>query len=307
MSVAAYGARHAHAFLSSLGRLSRTPFATAMTLLVIALALSLPMAVNLLIHNAQLATGGFAAARDMSVYLKTDTSLSTAKQIASKARGRGDIAEVSVVSSAEALLEFQEFSGFGAALDALQDNPLPHVLIVRPHASADLAQTTTDLRRYFTAWPEVELVQIDSTWINRFAGILVLLRQLAIVSAVVLGLGVLAVIGNSIRLEILNRRAEIEVSQLVGGSNAFVRRPFLYTGLLYGLFGGFLAILILALCVMTLRPSVANLAALYGSSFTLAGLRASQIGILLLSGTILGWLGAWCSATYHLQQIKPRA
>ena len=127
---------------------------------------------------------------------------------------------------------FATYSGFGAALEALQENPLPHVLHVHPQPDASSPASLEILRHYFTAWPEVDLVQIDSEWVKRFSAILDLLRQLLTLAAVVLGVGVLAVIGNTIRLEILNRRAEIEVTKLVGGSNGFVRRPFLYAGVL---------------------------------------------------------------------------
>ena len=141
----------------------------------------------------------------------------------------------------------------------------------------------------------------------RFNAILEVLRRLLVIVAVLLGAGVLAVIGNTIRLEILNRRAEIEVTKLVGGSNSFVRRPFLYTGVLYGLGGAVLAWLIVEAAVAVLSQPVANLAQLYGSTFVLQGPSDADIGLLLAAGTVLGWLGAWISAARHLHSIEPRA
>ena len=300
-------ARHTQALLGSVGRLARNPFATALTLLVIGLALALPMALNLFVTNAQAATGGFADAVDMSVYFKTDVPLAKAQQLAAAARQRSEVAEVTLIPADKALDEFRTYSGFGAALEALQENPLPHVLHVRPKPESSSPAALESLRRYFAAWPEVDIVQIDSEWVLRFNAILQVLRRLLVITAILLAAGVLAVIGNTIRLEILNRRAEIEVTKLVGGSNSFVRRPFLYTGVLYGLGGAVLGWLIVEAAVAILGRPVATLAQLYGSRYSLQGPTGNEILIVLGAGVVLGWLGAWISAARHLRSIEPRA
>jgi cell division transport system permease protein len=307
MSLSVAGARHTQALLGSIGRLARNPFATALTLLVIGLALALPMALALFVRNAQAATGDFANAVDMSVYFKTDVPLNKAQQLAADARQKAGVAAVTLIPADKALEEFRTYSGFGAALQALKENPLPHVLHVRPRAEASSPADLETLRRYFTAWPEVDVVQIDSEWVMRFNVILEVLRRLLGIAAALLAAGVVAVIGNTIRLEILNRRAEIEVTKLVGGSNGFVRRPFLYTGALYGLGGAVLAWLIVEATVSILGPPVGTLAALYGSRYTLQGPTGDDIGIVLGAGVVLGWLGAWISAARHLRSIEPRA
>jgi cell division transport system permease protein len=307
MSLSVAGARHAQALLGSIGRLARNPFATALTLLVIGLALALPMALSLFVTNARMATGDFANAVDLSVYFKTDVPLAKAQQLAADARQRAQVAAVTLIPADKALEEFRTYSGFGAALEVLKENPLPHVLHVRPQPDASSPAALESLRHYFTAWPEVDVVQIDSEWVMRFNAILEVLRRLLVITAALLGAGVLAVIGNTIRLEILNRRAEIEVTKLVGGSNAFVRRPFLYTGVLYGLGGAVLAWLIVEATVATLGPSVATLAQLYGSRYSLQGPSGDDICIVLAAGVVLGWLGAWISAARHLHTIEPRA
>lgn len=301
------GARHAQALVGSLGRLARNPFSTGLTILVIALALALPTALRLLVLNAQAATGGFATAIDLSVYLKTGVPLVKAQQLEHSARERADVARVELIPADKAMEEFRNYSGFGSALDALKENPLPHVLHVQPRAGAQSAAAVESLRRYFTAWPEVDLVQVDTEWVQRFNAILDVLRDLLAIAAVLLGGGVLAVIGNTIRLEILNRRAEIEVTKLVGGSNAFVRRPFLYTGMLYGLSGAVLAWAIVEIAVVVLGRPIATLAELYGSHFALQGPPPEDVGALLATGIVLGWLGAWISAARHLRRIEPRA
>jgi cell division transport system permease protein len=305
--VSVAGARHAHALVGSLGRLARNPFSTGLTVLVIALALALPTALRLLVLNAEAATGGFSKAIDLSVYLKTDVALVKAQQLERSVRGRPDVARVELIPADEAMEEFRTYSGFGTALDALKENPLPHVLHVQPRADAQSAAAVESLRRYLTAWPEVDQVQVDTEWVMRFNAILDVLRNLLAIAAVLLGAGVLAVIGNTIRLEILNRRAEIEVTKLVGGSNAFVRRPFLYTGVLYGLAGALLAWAIVEAAVVVLGRPIATLAELYGSRFSLQGPPIDDVGVLLATGIVLGWLGAWISAARHLHRIEPRA
>jgi cell division transport system permease protein len=299
--------RHLQALLGSLGRIARSPLATLLTLLVIALALALPAALRLLVVNAQAATGNFANAVDLSVYLKTDVPLARAQQLAKTAQARADVAAVTVIPADQGLEDFRRYSGFGEALGALKDNPLPHVLHVRPRATSSSTAGLDALRRYFSAWPEVELVQLDSEWVMRFNTILEVLRRLLVIAAALLGVGVLAVIGNTVRLEIQGRRAEIEVTKLVGGSNAFVRRPFLYAGVLYGLGGALLAWAIVATAVAVLGEPVATLARLYGSRYVLQGLAGEDVEALLGAGAVLGWLGAWISAARHLRSIEPRA
>jgi cell division transport system permease protein len=298
---------HLQALLGSLGRLMRNPLSTLLTLVVIALALALPASLRLLVTNAQAATGNFGSAIELSVYFKTEVPLAKAQQLANAARARPDIAKVTLISADQGLEDFRTYSGFGDALAALKENPLPHVLHVRPRAEASSAAALEALRGYFRAWPEVDLVQVDSQWVQRFNGILEVLRELLLMAAGLLGLGVIAVIGNTIRLEIAGRRAEVEVIKLVGGSNSFVRRPFLYIGLLYGVGGALLAWGIIALAMFLLGESVANLARLYGSRFELHGPTAEDVAALLGGGAALGWIGAWISAARHLRSIEPRA
>jgi cell division transport system permease protein len=307
MSLAVTSARHLQAFLGSLGKLARSPLATILTLVVIALALALPTALRVFVTNAQAATGNFANAVDMSVYLKTDTPLAKAQQLAQAAQQRNDVAAVTLIPADQGLQEFRAYSGFGDALTALKENPLPHVLHVRPRTTYTSGPALESLRRYFSAWPEVDLVQVDAEWVMRFNAILDLLQHLLLIAAALLGIGVLAVIGNTIRLEIAGRRAEIEVTKLVGGSNSFVRRPFLYTGMLYGLGGALLAWGIVQLAILVLGEPVATLARLYGSRYVLRGPTNDDVGVLLGAGVVLGWLGAWIAAARHLRDIEPRA
>ncbi len=306
-SVSAWVTRHAQAFVGSVGRLARAPLATLLTVTVVGLALALPLALRLIVDNTRAATGDFANAVDVTVYFKPDVDLERAEQLRRNAAKRAGVASVTLLPADAALAEFREYSGFGDALAALDSNPLPHVLNVRPSAEASGPAQLEQLKRYFAAWPEVEIVQLDTEWVRRFATILEVLRRLLLVAAAVLGFGVLAVIGNTIRLEIQARRAEIEVTKLVGGSNAFVRRPFLYAGVLYGLLGALLAWALIAGALAFLAAPVDELARLYGSRFRLEPPAGPEILQLLGVGTLLGWLAAWVSTARHLSRIQPRA
>lgn len=306
-AVASYFTRHLQALFGALGRLIRAPLATLLTLTVIAVALALPTGLALLVDNLRYATGDIDHALDFSVHFKAKTPIERVQQLATNARQRPGIASVTVRSADEALEEFKQASGFGDALTALADNPLPHHMIVRPSPTASGPAEIEGMRRYFEAFPEVDMVQLDLDWVRRLHSLLDLLRRVFWVVVTVLGLGVLAVVGNTIRLEIQHRRAEIEVTKLVGGSNAFVRRPFLYTGLFYGLGGALLAALIVVAAMAYLDQAVGELSAQYGSRFTMQRLGVRGMGVLLGVGVLLGWFGAYVSTGRHLRRIEPRA
>lgn len=302
-----YLERHAQTFVSSLGRMTRQPLATFMTVAVIAIAIALPASLELFARNARAATGEWHQALDISVYFKREVRLAKAEQLAGNLRARPGVADVRFVPADAALREFREFSGFGSALDALTENPLPHSLVVRPSAQHAAPADIANLQRYLQNWPEVELVQVDREWVTRFHSMLDVLRRVVTLAGALLALGVLVIVGNTIRLDIENRRTEIEVTKLVGGSDAFVRRPFLYSGAWYGAVGGLLAWGLVSTGVYLLSAPVARLARLYGSSFSLQGLTWPTVAILVGGGAALGWLGSWISAARHLRAIEPRA
>jgi cell division transport system permease protein len=303
--MSAWLTRHVQTLIGSLGRLSKHKLATLLTVLVIGVALALPACLHLLVTNAQVATGSWSRAIDMSVFLKRGTSADGAKRVADRVRQRRDVAEVELVLADAALKDFRRDSGFGAAIDALNDNPLPHTLIVRPAGEYANAASLESLAGYIRELPDVEAVQLDTAWVNRLNAMLEAIRRGLILAAVVLALGVMVIVGNTIRLDIQNRRDEIEVTKLVGGSDAFVRRPFLYNGAWYGLGGAMIAWIITFACVATLQEPISRLAGLYGSSFRLVPLGLQPSLLLLLAGALLGWLGSYVAATRHLRDIEP--
>lgn len=298
--------RHLQSMFAALGRLLRRPLSTLLTTLVIAVALALPAGLWLVVKNARTATGDLATAVQVTAYMKVGTPIARADQLARQLRERPEVASVRVIPAEQALKEFREYSGFGGALDALTDNPLPHALVVQPRVEQRDGGIIEALRVFLTAAPDVDIVQADAEWARRLAALLDVLRTLFLAAAGLLAVGVLAVIGNTIRLEIGARREEIEVTKLVGGSDAFVRRPFLYAGLFQGLFGGLLALGLVALVMTAVEGPIARLTALYGGRFRLGGLSLEEAGIVLLVGASLGLFGAWIGAARHLSRIEPR-
>jgi len=299
--------RHAQALLGSLGRLARQPLATLLTVLVIGIALALPAALYLAVANMRTVTRGLDDTVQLSVYFRMTTTEAKAKKTAAVVAARHGIEETRLVSPEEGLAEFQKLSGIGDALKALPDNPLPWLLQVRPAPPQDSAAAVESLAAELREMDGVDFVEADTAWVRRLHAIEDTMQQLVLLVAAVLAAGVLAVVGNTIRLEINGRRAEIEVTKLVGGSNAFVRRPFLYSGLWQGLAGGLLAAGLVTLGLTVLEPFVARLAAAYGSSFALQGLSIREWPLVIGSGAALGFLGAWLAAAYHLRRIEPRA
>jgi cell division transport system permease protein len=297
--------RHAQTSIGSLGRLSQQKLATILTVLVIGIALALPACLHLLISNAQTATGNCNRAVDLTVFLKRPTSVEEAKRTADRIKQRRDVSSVDVISADEALKEFRRDSGFGTAIEALNENPLPHTLVVRPSEGFTTAASLDALAADLRAQPSVEVVQLDTAWVNRLNAILEAIRRGLALTAGLLALGVMVIVGNTIRLDIQNRRAEIEVTKLVGGSDAFVRRPFLYNGIWYGLGGALTAWIITVGVTGVLREPVGRIAGLYGSDFELGGLDLRASLILLGSGIVLGWLGSYVAATRHLRAIEP--
>jgi cell division transport system permease protein len=297
--------RHLQTLIGSLGRLSKQPSATFLTVLVMGIALALPACLDVLVSNAQQASGNWGRALDISMYLKASVDADAAARLKTKLAQRADIKAIELIKSDDALKEFREHSGFGDALDALKENPLPNLLVVTP-ADSLTPDALQVLGNELRGLPEADVVQQDTAWVQRYLAILDVVRQLVTLLAVLLAAGVIVIVGNTIRLDIQNRRDEIEVTKLVGGSDAFVRRPFLYAGFWYGLGGGVLAWLVTALVVLALAGPVRRIAGLYGSGFELTGLGFRAALVLVLVGIVLGWMGSYVATTRHLRDAEPR-
>jgi len=297
--------RHASTSVGALGRLSRQPFASLMIVLVIAVTLALPAAINVVVKNAQSISRGWDNALDFSVYLKLDISVSEAEGLAGLIRQRADVESVDLVTADEALADFKLASGFGEALDQLRDNPLPHALVVRP-SPGNTGASLTLLQEEIGNLPETDLVQVDTEWVQRFHAILDIVRKAIAIGAALLGIAIVVIIGNTIRLDIENRREEIEVTKLIGASNAFVRRPFLWTGFWYGLLGGASALLLVQYGLYLLKEPVTRLAGLYQGNISVATLDASESLTIVAAAVFLGLFASWVTAARHMRRIEPR-
>jgi cell division transport system permease protein len=300
-----YLLRHAQVLFATLGDFARAPFATLMTVAVIGVTLALPGALYVVVHNLQRAGGGLEAGGQVSLFLRADTGARAAQTLAERLRARAGIARVDYLSPEAALEEFRRASGFGAALDALERNPLPAVLVVQAAEPARAPERLRALAHELGALPEVEHAQLDLEWVQRLHAILRLAARAVWLLAGLLGLAVLLIVGNTVRLAVLARREEIAIVKLVGGTDAFIRRPFLYAGLLHGLAGAALAWLLIAAALLLLGGPVAELAGLYGAEFEVTGFGAGPGLALLALGGGLGWLGSRIAVGRHLRTIEP--
>lgn len=296
--------RHLQALFGTLGQLARAPFATALTLAVLGITLALPTTLYVALDNLARLGGNMQRGAQLSLFLKRDVSEAAALKLAQQLRARREIASVDYISRAEALEEFRRLSGFGAALAALRDNPLPAVLVARP-VSDDPAAAEA-LRAGLATLPGVDLVELDLAWLKRLAAILDITGRVILILAGMLGAAVLLIVGNTIRLAVISRRDEIEVIGLVGGTASFIRRPFLYSGLIQGFVAGLLAWLLVTLGVWLVSGPVAQLTSLYGSPTGLRGLGPGRGLALAAAGAALGWLGARIAVGWQLRRFDRR-
>lgn len=291
--------QHLYSFVSSLGRALRRPWSTALTIGVMAVAFALPLGLWLALGNVRHFAGDVQASREVDVFLKLDTDAARAQALAEQIRARPDVARVELRTPAQGLADFRKLSGLDAAIDALDDNPLPARLVVIPSGDdAALAQALAQL-------PEADVVQHDAVWRQRLQGWLHFGNRLAWVLAALFGLGALLVVGNTVRLDIQARREEIGVLQLLGATDGFIRRPFLYLGAWYGLGAGLVALGLVLAAAAALRAPLDALAHSYGSSFALDGLDPVSAGLVLVAALIIGWLGAWWVTGHYLRQTRP--
>jgi cell division transport system permease protein len=304
--VRAWREQHLYSLFSSLGRLVARPWATALTLAVMSLAMALPLLFWLLLDNARQLSGSVEDARALSVFLKPELDAAGVQAFARTVRERTDVAAVEVKTPDQGLAEFRGQSGFADALKVLHYNPLPALLIVTPHADAPTGDSAPALVADLQRDPAVDLVQYDAQWRQRLNAILALTARVAMVLAGLLGMAALLVVGNTVRLDIQGRSDEIAVMQLLGANDGFVRRPFLYTGFWYGAFAGVLSLVLIGIVEWALAAPLAQLAASYEHRFDVHGLALAHMGIVLGAGALLGWLGAWLAASRHIALGQPQ-
>ncbi|HVT32694.1 MAG TPA: permease-like cell division protein FtsX [Rhodanobacteraceae bacterium] len=296
---------HFYGFFSSLGRLAARPWATALTVLMLGFALALPLLFYIAFDNARALSGGLREAREVTVFLKRAVESAAADAFAAELRKRADVAGVSIKTPQQGLAEFRQLSGFGEALDILKDNPLPTVLIVTPRTPGLQEERDPSIVGELGADARVDLVQYDATWRRRLSDILALAERAVVVLAALLALATLLVIGNTIRADVQSRADEIAVMQLIGAGSGFVRRPFLYAGLWYGLLGGAIAVVVAIGAETAMAGPLDRLLASYDHTLALRGLDAASAVIVVLAGALLGWIGAFVATARHMAAGHP--
>jgi len=296
-----YRYHHRATLKTSAGKMLREPLQSLLTILVIAIALTLPAALYLGVENISQLSSGVDSSAQISVFVKKGARDAAVKNIGEQLEGLSGAASVRYISAQSALEEFKALSGFGSALQYLDNNPLPDAFVVQPLLFSDAPKLVAEIREIAL----IDDVQLDMAWLQRLDTLLDIGRKLVLALGAALGLGVILVVGNTIRLAIQSRRDEITVVKLVGGTDAYVRRPFLYTGLLYGLFGALVAAILLTSLGFWLDGPVDKLAGLYQSQYSISGLGFGGFVMLLLIGGSVGLIGAWLAVGQHLRNIKP--
>lgn len=303
-SLRSYFHIHLHHFFASLGRFSRAPFNFLMTVSVIGITLFLPAALLVSINNLSTLSGQVDINNNMSIFLHADVSIEQAKTVAQELEQNKSIIKATLIDKTKALEEFKHFSGFGAAIDALGRNPLPHVIQIEPTAEFSNPEQAKILVRSLNSQPAIKTVQLDLAWLQRFNSLLHIAERAIGLITVLLGFAVLLIISNTIRLELQNRRDEIGITRLFGATQAFIMRPFIYSGFWYGVFGGLLACILVNLSVFILDGPIRSLSALYQSQFDLNYLSLQHSVLWIIFAIFLGVLGAWLVVHRHLKELE---
>ena len=295
--------QHAWCLRDSLRQLARRPLGTALTIVVMGLALALPLAFYLLLVNVQHLATALGDSQSVNVFLKPDVTADGAGKLAATLRARSDVGTVAIRTPRQGIEELAAMQGFGDAIKSLPDNPLPFVLLVEPRVGIDRAQVE-QMVAAVRAMPGVDLVQDNGQWRARLDALIAVGQRVTLLLAVLLGAAAVLVIGNTVRLDIRSRANEIIVQQLIGASAAFVRRPYLYEGAWYGLAAGLVAVLLVLLLEAVLAAPVRDLVASYTGRLHFGGLSWATLGIGWAIAVVLGWLGALIASSRHLLQSR---
>jgi len=298
--------RHSYSFFSSLGVLFKHKAGTIMTVMVLGIAMFLPLGLYITLNNLD----GMNLRQDewsaVTVFFKPGATQADVRRVAQQLETRLSPEAIVIISPAEGLADFRDASGFGESLDMLEENPLPWVMQVSPQpgSTEQVEERVAELTGFLQSLDSIEVTQFDYKWLQRLGRMMELGQAAVSVLVLLFGLAVVVVVANTIRLDVASHAEEIEILALVGAGNAFVRQPFLYSGLWYGLMGGLLAIILLGLTVLYLGRPLGLLLETYGTVFSLRGLGGQNTLWVLLGGGFLGWLGAWISVQRYLRRLK---
>ena len=297
--------QHTLAFQSSLAQIRRNLAGNLFSIAVIGISLALPAGFYLMLDNAQKVMENWDGSIQIALYLHHNVDDAKAKSLQQQLSTHELVEEVVLISRKQALLEYKQFSGFGEALDSLEENPLPSMLLIQPRINTVDSDPGEALLDELGKLPEVESAQYDRQWVKRLVVIMHILKRAVVILSTLLSIAVLLIIGNTIRLSIINKRTEIAINKLFGATNAYIQRPFLYSGLIYGFTGSCIAWLLLMITTLIMKNPVNQLAVLYNSDFQLNSLDFIQLLILILTGSGLGLAGSWVAVGRHIRDTDP--
>ncbi len=295
-----------YALRGTLSDMWRQPLATLLTVMVIAISLTLPSVCYMVWKNVSQAATQWYPAPQLTVYLSKTLDDSAAENVVAQLKQVEGVDNVNYLTREEALNEFRNWSGFGGAMDMLEQNPLPAVAIITPKLNFQNSDTMQSLRDRVTKVQGVDEVRMDDSWFARLAALTGLVGQIASMIGVLMIVAVFLVIGNSVRLSIFARRDTINVQKLIGATDGFILRPFLYGGALLGFSGAVLSLLLSEVLVLRLQSVVASVATVFGTTFSLEGFSWDEALLLLLIAAIIGWVAAWLATVQHLHRFTPQ-
>ncbi|KXJ47439.1 MAG: permease-like cell division protein FtsX [Cycloclasticus sp.] len=295
---------HLHTFFASLGRFSRAPFNFMMTVGVIAITLSLPSGLLVSINNLKSLSGQVDLNNNISLFLNQSVNLEQATQLTTSLANNEKITQAILINKNAALEEFRQYSGFGSAISVLEDNPLPHVIQITPIATFNNPVALKSLVDELKQQNDIQLVQMDMGWLDRLNGILNIAQRGVSIITILLGLAVLLIVSNTIRLELQNRQDEIDITRLVGATRSFIMRPFIYSGFWYGFLGGVFACILVNLAIWLIDGPASSLANLYNSAFNLTFMPFSHAMLWILFSIFLGISGSWIVVSRYLSELE---
>lgn len=305
-----YFARHLQVLFATLGDMRRTPMATINTVLIIAITLLLPSLLFVSVKSAQTLSSNWTGRPQISIFLEKDISDSTAQLIFQEVQLHPAIELAEFITPDAALAEYKILTQGDNSLEQelafLGENPLPPSIVVMPDQASTNSHILLNLKEELSKFNGIESVRLDLDWTDRFNAILLVFSRVSLLLSGLLALGLILIVGNTIKMLIFNRRHEIEITKLVGGTDTFVRRPFLYYGAIFGFFGALISLGLLLIAASLVKKPLAELASLYQSKGLIHEVQLIEIFGLILTGTVLGWLAARWSVAQHLRKVQPK-
>ena len=301
-----FGVQSVYVLRAVLADLLRRKFATLLTVLVIAVSLTIPTVSYLLWKNIHHATTQFYPESELTVYLHKNLSEEDANLVVEKIRQQEGVESLNYISRQESLNEFRHWSGFNEELDVLDDNPLPAVVMIKPTKAFNESQQRNELRENLDKIKGVQEVRLDNDWLEKLTALTWLVAHVAIFCTVLMAVAVFLVIGNSIRADVYSNQSNIEVMKLLGATDQFILRPFLYTGMIYAALGGFFACIFSSLTIGYFTGAVKYVTDIFAVNFNLNGLGLVEFLFLLVVCVIMGYIGAWLSATRYIRLLDKK-